>query len=93
MADGLDVIIVDDDPSVCETLSEIITGFYAWGEVLGFTDVDDADATNFDGDSVTVTTLEYDREEGTDSDTLDSEYGVEEQWMTVYPDAENLYRI
>ena len=42
MADGLDVIIVDDDPSVCKILSRIITGFYAWGEVLSFTDVDEA---------------------------------------------------
>ena len=42
MADGLDVIIVDDDPSVCETLSEIIIKFYAWGGVLSFTDVDEA---------------------------------------------------
>ena len=42
MADGLDVIIVDDDPSVCQTLEDIITIFYAWGEVLSFTDVDEA---------------------------------------------------
>ncbi len=42
MADGLDVIIVDDDPSVCETLSEIIIKFYAWGGVISFTNVDEA---------------------------------------------------
>ncbi len=42
MADGLDVIIVDDDPSVCEILLKIIAEFYAWGEVLSFTDVDEA---------------------------------------------------
>jgi response regulator of citrate/malate metabolism len=42
MADGLDVIIVDDDPGVCEILSKIIAGFYVWGEVLSFTDVDEA---------------------------------------------------
>jgi len=42
VADGLDVIIVDDDPIVCQTLVDIITRFYAWGEVLGFTDVDEA---------------------------------------------------
>jgi response regulator of citrate/malate metabolism len=41
MAQGLDVIIVDDDPSVCQTLEEIITKFYVWGEVLSFTDVDE----------------------------------------------------
>ena len=39
MAQGLDVIIVDDDPSMCQTLEDIITKFYAWGEVLSFTDV------------------------------------------------------
>ena len=42
MADGLDVIIVDDEPEVCEVVSEIIRGFYAWGDVLPFTDADDA---------------------------------------------------
>jgi len=42
MADGLDVIIVDDDPSVCQTLEDIITKFYVWGEVLSFTAVDEA---------------------------------------------------
>jgi response regulator of citrate/malate metabolism len=42
MADGLDVIIVDDDPGVCQILEDIITRFYAWGKVLSFTDVDDA---------------------------------------------------
>jgi response regulator of citrate/malate metabolism len=41
MAEGLDVIIVDDDPSICQTLEEIITKFYVWGEVLSFTDVDE----------------------------------------------------
>ena len=42
MADGLDVIIVDDDPSTCEVLSEIISSFYTWGDVISFTDVDEA---------------------------------------------------
>ena len=42
MAQGLDVIIVDDDPGVCQTLEDIITRFYAWGEVFSFTDVDEA---------------------------------------------------
>jgi response regulator of citrate/malate metabolism len=37
MADGLDVIIVDDDPAVCEMLSEVIKRFYAWGQVRAFT--------------------------------------------------------
>jgi CheY-like chemotaxis protein len=42
MPEELDVIIVDDDPSVCELLSEIIKKFYAWGDVISFTDVDEA---------------------------------------------------
>jgi len=28
MADGLDVIIVDDEPGVCEVVSEIVKRFY-----------------------------------------------------------------
>jgi len=42
MAKGLDVIIVDDEPIVCEVISEIIKDFYSWGDVLTFTDVDSA---------------------------------------------------
>ena len=42
MSNGLDVIIVDDDPMVCEILAEIVKRFYTWGDVLVFTDVDEA---------------------------------------------------
>ncbi|MBL7180440.1 MAG: response regulator [Pseudomonadota bacterium] len=42
MSDGLDVIIVDDDPSVCELLFRLVKSFYIWGEVISFTDVDKA---------------------------------------------------
>ena len=42
MSDGLDVIIIDDDPSVCELLLKIVKSFYIWGEVISFTDVDKA---------------------------------------------------
>ena len=42
MDDGLDVIIVDDDPAICEVASEIIKNFYVWGNVLAFTDADEA---------------------------------------------------
>ena len=44
MSDGLDVIIVDDDPSICEVLSEIISDFYTWGDIHSFSDVDKAKA-------------------------------------------------
>ena len=42
MSDDLDVIIVDDDPDVCDVISKIIKSFYTWGNVLSFTDVDEA---------------------------------------------------
>jgi response regulator of citrate/malate metabolism len=42
MSDGLDVIIVDDDPAVCEVLSEIVKRFYTWGHVFAFTDTEEA---------------------------------------------------
>jgi response regulator of citrate/malate metabolism len=42
MSEGLDVIIVDDDPNVCEVLSEIINRFYVWGDVFVFTSIDEA---------------------------------------------------
>lgn len=44
MPEGLDVIIVDDDSSVCEVIFEIIKRFYTWGEVLAFTDIEKAKA-------------------------------------------------
>jgi len=42
MADGLDVIVVDDDPVVCKMLFRNISSFYTWGVVRTFTDVDAA---------------------------------------------------
>lgn len=42
MSDGLDVIVVDDDPSVCEVITEIVRRFYAWGQVIPFTDMNEA---------------------------------------------------
>ena len=44
MTEGIEVIVVDDDPEVCETTSEIIKAFYTWGEVRCFTDVEEATA-------------------------------------------------
>ncbi|MBW1960191.1 MAG: response regulator [Deltaproteobacteria bacterium] len=40
MSDGLDVIIVDDDLNVCEIITDIVKGFYTWGDVVSFSDVD-----------------------------------------------------
>ena len=42
MADGLDVIIVDDDPVTCEILLTMVKKFYSWGNVIAFTDVSEA---------------------------------------------------
>lgn len=42
MSDGLNVIIVDDEPTVCEIIFKIVKGFYTWGEVLAFTDIEEA---------------------------------------------------
>jgi len=38
MSDGLDVIIVDDDPDSCESIADIVNQFYSWGDVFVFTD-------------------------------------------------------
>ena len=38
MSQGLDLIIVDDDPEVCETVVDIIKKFYVWGDIIAFTD-------------------------------------------------------
>jgi len=44
MSEGLDIIIVDDDPSVCELIATSVKRFYTWGEVLTFTNTDEATA-------------------------------------------------
>ncbi len=42
MSDGLDVIIVDDDPAVCRLLTDTVKSFYTWGDVRSFTSADEA---------------------------------------------------
>lgn len=42
MSEGLDVIIVDDDPSVCDLIAAIVKRFYTWGEVLAFSNSEEA---------------------------------------------------
>ena len=42
MSEGLDIIIVDDDPSVCELIGTIVKRFYTWGEIRAFTNTDEA---------------------------------------------------
>jgi len=42
MTEGLDVIVVDDEPAVCDAVSQIVRAFYSWGQVYAFTDFDEA---------------------------------------------------
>ena len=42
MPDGLDVIIVDDDQNICKVIASIIKKFYTWGNIVTFSDVDEA---------------------------------------------------
>jgi DNA-binding NtrC family response regulator len=42
MAEGLDIIIVDDDPNICELISTIVKRFYTWGDIIPFTNSDEA---------------------------------------------------
>jgi len=42
MSDGLDLIIIDDDSSVCKTIYNIVNSFYSWGDVIDFVDVEKA---------------------------------------------------
>jgi CheY-like chemotaxis protein len=42
MSDGLDVIVLDDDPGICEVIAELIESFYTWGQVHYFSDPDKA---------------------------------------------------
>lgn len=42
MSDGLDVIVLDDDPGICEIISELIESFYTWGNVFCFSKADEA---------------------------------------------------
>ena len=42
MSDGLDVIVLDDDPGICEIIAELIESFYTWGKVHCFSNPDEA---------------------------------------------------
>ncbi len=42
MVDSLDVIIIDDDPAICDVISVMIKLFYTWGEVYAFTKTEEA---------------------------------------------------
>ncbi len=42
MSVGLDVIVVDDEQSVCKVIASIIKKFYVWGDIVTYSDVDEA---------------------------------------------------
>lgn len=42
MSEALDVIVVDDDEMVCSVTADLIKRYYMWGDVIKFTDVDEA---------------------------------------------------
>lgn len=42
MSDGLDVIVIDDDPGICEIIAELIESFYTWGKVYYYSNPDEA---------------------------------------------------
>lgn len=84
MPTGLDVIIVDDDQSVCATLAGLIKEFYAWGDVVSFTDPDEATryCLNRDvGVGIFVVDIFLGQEDG--FYFLDS---IEEKFPTAYED-------
>jgi len=42
MSNNLDIIILDDEPLVCQLVTDIVKSFYTWGEVHSFTNYDEA---------------------------------------------------
>ena len=42
MARGIDIIILDEEPIICESISTILRGFYTWGDIYSFTRIDEA---------------------------------------------------
>jgi DNA-binding NtrC family response regulator len=42
MSQGLDVMVLDDDPGISQVLKELIESFYAWGQVVAFSNSEKA---------------------------------------------------
>jgi response regulator of citrate/malate metabolism len=42
MSEGLDVVILDDDPGISQVLKELIETFYTWGTVFDFSNAEKA---------------------------------------------------
>ena len=47
MSEGLDVVILDDDPGISQVLRELIETFYTWGKVFDFSNAEKAMAWCF----------------------------------------------
>lgn len=59
MATGLDIIVVDDDPQVCEVLARMIAKFHPSGQVHAFSDFLEARTFCFNrGSSVAIFVLD-----------------------------------
>lgn len=42
MSEGLDVVVLDDDPGISQVLKELIETFYSWGQVTAFSNPEKA---------------------------------------------------
>jgi len=42
MSQGLDVMVLDDDPGISQVLKELIETFYTWGNVVAFSNAEKA---------------------------------------------------
>jgi DNA-binding NtrC family response regulator len=42
MSQGLDVMVLDDDPGISQVLKELIESFYTWGTVVAFSNAEKA---------------------------------------------------
>jgi len=85
LSKGLNLIIVDDDPEVCEVITEIIQGFYTWGEVLAFTNTDEATSYCLNQETyVAIFVLDVFLEDGTAFTFLDS---ISDKFPMAYEDS------
>jgi DNA-binding NtrC family response regulator len=85
MTESLDVIVVDDDPGVCETVAEIVRSFYSWGQVYAFTDFDEATSFCLKRETgVAIFILDVFMEEETGFSFLDE---IEERFPMAHEDA------
>jgi len=85
LSNGLNLIIVDDDPEVCEVITEIIQGFYTWGDVLAFTNAEEATSYCLNQETgVAIFVLDVFLEEGTAFTFLDS---ISDKFPMAYEDS------